>query len=437
MEAEKLDDFQVIGSVWTPPFWMKGVEVGSFDGTPQIQFDWDEKTRTSIKRLDENGEAMLKMPEFHSDNLAGGSLIDTPDNYEQFGRYIAAWTRAWEDRWGVPISAVSIQNEPAFSVWYNSTTYTPDRYVKALKATYAAFLENDMQTRLFGPEDVGVGVPTDPGLQWRSWSYINAVLADPIASEAMDFWAVHGYDASGAGAPDASGIMWRQFWEGRDDPNYVDAEGNSKSWKALTWPGLASTGKPVWMTEGGGQGDFWVRPEKGGAAGALNLGMSIFHALVDGHVSAYVSWTLTQGADAVTPDTLMENGDTDAPKYVALKHYARYIRPGSVRIDASRNFNSGHAHVLATAFTHEANDTLTVILLNNEDDARSVTLKMGGLADQPAGQTLAAFRSTADERFRRLEDQTAHANGELTLELPPRSLLTLTTQSAVPAGGRR
>ena len=65
-----LDSFKLVGALWSPPHWMKGPEVNWYDGSP----DGTLPNITGVGGL----------------QTAGGSLIDTPDNLTQFGRFVAA-----------------------------------------------------------------------------------------------------------------------------------------------------------------------------------------------------------------------------------------------------------------------------------------------------------------------------------------------------------
>src|SRR5205823_4060952 len=82
---------------------------------------------------------------------AGGSLVDSPENLQQFGRYVAAYVKGYEQHYGVQFYAVSLQNEPAFHEDYGSCVYSPGLYVKALKAVADAFHHYGIATKLMGP----------------------------------------------------------------------------------------------------------------------------------------------------------------------------------------------------------------------------------------------------------------------------------------------
>lgn len=117
--------------------------------------------------------------------------------------------------------------------------------------------------------------------------------------------------------------------------------------------------------------------------------MRIHQALTVGQQSAWVYWQLTDG-NPVGAQTLTSSTVTSSsPKYVAAKHFFRYIRPGSVRVNASV---SGTTNVLASAYLHETNGTLTVVLINISSNAQPANLS---IPSPPAGiSSLRAFTSS-------------------------------------------
>ena len=75
----------------------------------------------------------------------------------------------------------------------------------------------------------------------------------------------------------------------------------------------------------------------------------------------------------LTDDTLQAN----SPKYVALKHYARYIRPGSRRAPVTV---AGSTDVIASAYVNAANGSLTWVILNGSASTQSITIDIPGTA---------------------------------------------------------
>jgi O-glycosyl hydrolase len=390
-KTKKLDSFKVIGSIWTPPHWMKGEErdeaTGQFNG--------------KLPEIKQVGQYL---------NSNGGSLIDTPANLEQFGRYVAAYVKGYEQKFGVPLYAISIQNELAFSEPYNSAVYDPALYVKALKAVASSFDHYGITTKLIGPEDVGVGSTSNPWVLKRQMNYIDAIRADADAKAALDVYAIHGYADDGV-TDNRSPAMWSQYWNGRPQSQYPNP---ANAW----WTGIKNDAKASWMTETSGQPHTWD--------GALSLAASAQDALVQGNVSAWVYWQSTSGNDRpASSGDLMAAVNTSADKYQAAQHFFRYIRPDARRVSATPTDPNG---VYASAFVHDANKTLTAVLVNVGSTAQTVNLKLDGT-------NLSLFniarQSSATSQWSTLGAITV-TNNVATLSLPAKSIITLqgVTQAA-------
>ncbi len=345
------DEFKLHGAFWSPPHWMKGEEV-----------NWS------------NGQFNGKFPVFTNiANSSGGSLIDTPANLEQFGRYTAAWVKGFEQRFGVPFHSLSVQNEATFREFYNSSVYTPELYVKAVKAVRDAFdahnamYPNDpILTELTGPDDVGIGTVSNGGMGERAMRFVHAVKDDPEADAAMDFWVMHGF-AGGVGKDGGSSsyTTWPTFYDGRQPEDGLSSP---------YWEG-AGRDRKLWVTETSGDQDAWLTPSESDRKGALGLGMKVFQALTAGDVSAYIYWQSQLEDNAGVPvdgNALTSGENPDAPKYAAFKHFAKYVRPGSVRFD----IDDDDERVYGAAFNHDEDATLTYVLFNLNTAGESITLDL-------------------------------------------------------------
>ncbi|MEM8782690.1 MAG: hypothetical protein AAGE65_07505 [Planctomycetota bacterium] len=406
-------DFKLIGSLWSPPHWMKGPEIHPINGSVvnESKPTWGATA-----------------------NSAGGSLIDTPENLQQFGRYITAWLKGWEQQTGVPYYAISIQNEPVLSEFYNSAVYDPALYVKALKAVDAAIAEHNaaypndrIETKLHGPEGVGVGPQGDLGILWRQFQFIDAVRNDPQANAALDIWSTHGADGTNGryrvnlDDPSANAGQHWEFWNaGRTTTDPATA------W--AQWQGVgpdAGETRPTWQTERSGDVNQWLSGARDDQNGALSLGVRMHDALATGDVSAYLYW-FTQYTDGRPLDTfeLTINEETDRPKYVAYKHFAKHIRPGAERVEV----DSDDPQLLVSAYHHEGDGTLTYVLLNVDDDADAVTL------DLPDGFDAASVAAWLSRDGSYYEPQSfAIVDGAVDVLLPRESMLTLVFSSLASA----
>lgn len=132
------------------------------------------------------------------------------------------------------------------------------------------------------------------------------------------------------------------------------------------------------MTETSGEQTAWRAPASGFTGqGAFGLALRVHQALVAGEQSAWVYWQMSDGSavaeQTLTDDTLQAN----SPKYVALKHYARYIRPGGQRAPVTV---SGSTDVVASAYVNAATGSLTWVILNGSASTQSITIEIPGTA---------------------------------------------------------
>ncbi len=322
LEPERV---RITGAVWSPPHWMKGptgtLQSHVLDPTVKKPTPWLSGGRT--------GDSI------------GGRLIQTPENLEQFGRYLAAWLKGFEAHYGVPIYAISIQNEVSFENPFDSATYFlgPEgeeeqwwQYADALEAVKKELTRQHVQTKIMGPHMSQVGeTPSNPWGLWHQMSYIEAVKAHPDA-QLIDF--LFAYNSNGyMGTSEDAVKMWAAYYHGK--------KAVPVRWARWTKaPGVESDGKAIWVSEAGGASGAWLDGEDGSPGnGAITVAQQMHNALVHGHASAYVYWQLSDAHDEETEHTLLGNEHvarpTESKKYSAFKHFSRYIRPGAVRIGAT------------------------------------------------------------------------------------------------------
>src|SRR6185312_6313187 len=347
-----VDQFKVIGSIFTPPAWMKT-----------------------------------------TDSQNGGSLIQTTDNLQQFARYVAAYAVGFQQAYGVPLYAISLQNELRFSEPYPSCSYTPAQYVAAVNAVGAEFAKDGIKTLIMGPEDVGV----DGGwITSQQMSFINAVNADPTAKNYLGFYAIHGY--------------WGYYTEtGTAPANWADYANQLKA---------IGDGKQSWMTEESNENPAWVHFDcNGNLDGGLSVALNIHNALTYGNFNAWLNWQMDDGNGSVSNQTFETNSNPASLKYDAAKHYYKFIRPGSVRIAASPDNLTG---INVDAYVNDANHTMTIELINASATATQTSVSIP-LTDYTS---FAEYLTDATQPWAVLPDVTV-SNGMVSLMMPAYSVVTL------------
>lgn len=379
--SKALDDVIITGSVWSPPHWMKG---------PRVVWHSDEH--------DTDADGNLIYPYMNGSNAADGSIIDTPENLRQFGLYLASYIKGFEQTYNVTIHSISIQNELIFAQPYGSCVYSYPRYVKTVKAVKQVFADHNITTKIVGPEDVGVGTLNNPWIAWRQMEFVKALRADQEAFDAVDIYAIHGYALDGVGA-NRSPEMWAQYWDGRSAPDYPDP----------SWTGIKNDGKKSWMTETSGEAADWD--------GAILMGLGMLDHLVYSHMSAYIYWQFGDGGN-YSQYTLTNGTSTNTEKYVVAKHFFRYIRPGSQRVEMT---GIDPYDVLGAAFVHPDNNTLTVVVINPSTAQDTVDIDLGGLS---VSSFDTAFMSQDTNRMNDISPVAVNS-GSVSITMPAESVITL------------
>ena len=291
----------------------------------------------------------------------GGAL--RADGYDEYAEQVAAMIILAQKNWGINITDVTIQNELLFTEFYGSCVYHPEGAREAVRALMHKFRKEGIKTRIFMPEDMMV--------YDRMMAYIKPTMADPETSKFPGGFCTHrlgGYDVV-------------QRW----------------------YESTKQYGRENWMTETGGHPQTWT--------GAMNMAEDMYDYLVGGSFNAWIYERLT--GDAGADSTLFTNGKP-APKYYAAKHYFRYVRPGAVRVEAQ----SPDGDLLVSAYRHDVDGTLTVVLINRSDEPMAVQLAMSG---KGLPQTYSVYRSTEIDQCAE-QPQAATAPK---LNMPPKSIVTL------------
>jgi O-glycosyl hydrolase len=418
LEPERV---KITAAVWSPPHWMKGAT-----GREQHHVrDPSLKKPTPWLSRGNWGDSI------------GGRLLQTQSNLAQFARYMAAWVKGFELRYGVPIYVASIQNELSFENPFDSTTYAlaPDgeaeqwwQYAAALKAVKDEFARQQIATRIMGPHVASVGRrPGSPSGLWQQMSYIEAVRehTDPQLIDFLSFYNSNGY----LGTDEDAVKMWAGYYRGK-----AAVPGDWAAW--LEARGVARDGKPIWVSEAGGAKSAWLAGAGGSPGkGAITVAQKMHNALVHANASAYVYWQMSGTNREETEHTLLGKQHIESPtqskKYSAFKHFSRYIRPGAVRVGAA--FGNGKSssggkseydtfHSLnVSAYLHETDRRLTVVLVNMKASPEPVTVEL------PEGlgiESLEVYVTSSSASFA-MHGDLAVGGGKASLTAPAFSVLTL------------
>jgi O-glycosyl hydrolase len=307
-------DVRLIGTVWTPPEWMK-LNQAEGNGTG-------------------NGGRNFAIPSnsYVINGTPSTNRVD-PALYPHFVQWLVAVV-AWHKEQGMPLYALSPANEPRFSQWYGSCIWTGDDLATVFALLRPALDQAGFgDVLLFGPEDM-TGHLHAHGTR----GMIQSIVQNPAALAALDRFATHGY---------TDGVQ-------------MDATAGSS---AAFWKLVEAHGKPCWMTEGGTGDHAWPAPVRSG------LGIALHNALVAGNASAFLPWQIAESRPSTHAIAV---GGEVTPKTAAGMHFFRTIRPGARRIAAEPAFGQ----VPVSAFRHPVTGGLSVIVLNPGDEAAALRLKL-------------------------------------------------------------
>ena len=248
---------------------------------------------------------------------------------EGWAKQLATWVANAKTQ-GVPIFAVSAENEPD-SCGINSTT----SYSAAQLATWIPTLSAAMKPlgiKVMAPETMNrCGFDT----------YFKAIKASTAAWDAVDIFASHEYGC-GTLTTDAS---------------------------------IAAAGKEYWETEvdtGKGSGDS----TGDGITSALLMATTMHNDLTKPNVNAWHLWWLynASGNGGELYDTTT---NVWTKRLWVLGNYSRYVRPGFKRVATT---GTQPTNVFISAYTNPADGQVSIVAINTGTSAASVSLFITGAA---------------------------------------------------------
>jgi glucuronoarabinoxylan endo-1,4-beta-xylanase len=292
----------------------------------------------------------------------GGSLL--PENYQDWADRLTAFVLA-EKAAGVPLIALSSQNEPNWTATWESCVYTQDQLTTFVRDYLGPAMARDCpDVKLLTPETI----------DWNTLAgFADTLLADPGAQAAIGIVAVHDY----GGVPYA-------------------------------YAAPAANGKEFWETE-------VSYDDQTGILAALETARNVHLHLTAGGVNAFHYWWLL--ADQNGKGGLYAN-DGLLPQAYGLGHFSKFVRPGYVRLDVASEPATG---LSTSAFTDPNTGRIVIVAVNENDTASDLSLSFVGATPV----TLDPWLTTADVSLAQQAPVTF--TSPLDYVLPPQSITTLIT----------
>jgi glucuronoarabinoxylan endo-1,4-beta-xylanase len=260
---------------------------------------------------------------------------------------------------GVNLYGISVQNEPDYA--QDWTWWTPAEMVRFLRENAGS-----ISTRVIAPE---------------SFQYLknmsDPILNDPAALANVDVIGAHLYGTPFGNFPYP---LFKQ----------------------------KGAGKELWMTEvyypnSTDSADLWPQ--------ALDVGEHMHRAMVDAEFQAYIWWYIRRSYGPLREDGRISK------RGACMAHFARFVRPGSVRVEATAKPASD---VYVSAYRN-GNSTV-VVAVNKGASAVSQPFTLANAGASSVSSWLTdASRNVAAQGARGV------ANNAFTATLPARSVTTFVT----------
>jgi glucuronoarabinoxylan endo-1,4-beta-xylanase len=260
----------------------------------------------------------------NGDFMKGGAMIGNDANYASLARLFAGFVTYMASQ-GVPLLALSPQNEPDMSTWYPSATWTSRQIHDFVPYLDAAFRSAGVtNTKILLAEQSH----WEPRLRlWRdSFSYAAETMNDPAVAARVGILAAHNYDQRDPSSP----------------------------------PRIRNlTTQRVWQTEVSTPDAF-----DGSMDNALVWAQRVHYFLSAARVNAFHYWYLTAGPNNHDNQTLADSSGRVALRAYAMGSWSKFVRPGWHAV-ATRN--SGP--LLVTAFQNEAQTDAAIVTVNSRPSA--------------------------------------------------------------------
>ncbi|MEU8575339.1 glucuronoxylanase [Streptomyces asoensis] len=257
---------------------------------------------------------------------------------------------------GVPLYGISVQNEPDYA--QDWTWWTAAEMVRFLRENAGS-----IGTRVIAPE---------------SFQYLknmsDPILNDPAALANVDVIGAHLYGTPFANFPYP---LFKQ----------------------------KGAGKELWMTEvyypnSTDSADLWPQ--------ALDVGEHLHRAMVEAEFQAYIWWYIRRSYGPLREDGRISK------RGAAMAHFARFVRPGYVRVEATAQPATG---LFVSAY--RGGGSTVVVALNKGTAATSQQFTLvNGAASSVSSWLTDASRNVASQ------GTTGVANGSFAAALPARSVTT-------------
>jgi beta-glucosidase len=265
-----------------------------------------------------------------------GSMVKgaVKDEYlSVLARYYVKFIKAYQEQ-GIPISAITLQNEPLLEIGYPSTLMPWDQ-----EAALAKLLRNELDEHQL--QHVGIWIfDHNPA---ETMVYPAMILQDTVhgAYDAVDGTAFHDYDG--------------------------DLELMSKLRDMFPEKHIYMTERAVWGTEGS---DRITQYFRNWARCYISWVL-----MLDSEINTH-QWVGTPDPTPIIQNELNPNEYWKTPEYYFIGHYSKFVSPGYSRIES----NYGSADTITNvAFMDRDQKTIVAVVTNQTDQRQAFKIWVDGL----------------------------------------------------------
>jgi glucuronoarabinoxylan endo-1,4-beta-xylanase len=350
-----------------------------WDGT--TEGDWGTMQKAVARGAKVWSSTWTPPPEWKYNQSPNGTPTETgdseldPSHYDDWAWRFVTYVQNAADH-GVPIYAVSVQNEPDFAPPWEGCIYNPQQLTDMTRSLGGAFAWANQNGYLPNPPMIIYGdVANWPGL----WDYTSALEADPEALSYVARYAAHIY--GGVSAPQ-------------------------------------SQARPVWMSEGETEDAFDPSMTNG-----LVIANAIAESLYTGYATTFHYWYLINPNDNnqgllgnnASQDPSQWTNPTPTKRYYVMGNFSKFVRPGFVRTYVDRWPNGS----LIVPFVDPATGNQVVVAVNPTNSDIQMGLYFGGTAP-----TWVTPYVTSDDYDLNPGGVYTVSGGRIDVDLPPRSVTT-------------
>jgi glucuronoarabinoxylan endo-1,4-beta-xylanase len=241
---------------------------------------------------------------------------------EQWANMLVDFATTMEQA-GVPIYAISAENEPDSGGMNHTVSFTPAELAEWIGSYWGPALAGT-NTKVMAPET----------MNWYGFpGYFDAIQANDAAWEHVSIFASHAYGL------------------GPREPE----------------PAISNAGREYWQTEVD-TGKASDDPTGDNMPTAINMAQTIHNHLTQANLNAWHYWWLWAGGTSGVFNTVT---NVWTKRLWVMGNFSRFVRPGYMRVSTSGTAPSG---VLLSAYTNSANGTVVVVAINDNATPTPVSL---------------------------------------------------------------